>query len=402
MRKVDNPMSESAVEVAIVGAGPYGLSLAAHLRALGVSYRIFGKPMQSWHEMPPGMFLKSEGPATNLSDPEHKCTLSRYCELQGIDPTGLISMDDFVHYGLWFQQQYVPDVEDTYVVSVAQTAEGFQLELENGEVVRARRVIMAVGINHFADMPPQLAALPEELASHTAKHRDLAHFSGQDVTIIGAGQSALQTAALLHEQGAKVRVLARKTWIEWNATPTNAPRSLYSRFRYPPTGLGPGRRNWVFQHLPSAFQFPIMLGCTIREAVPERRGVHVRFNEQQQGDGEFVTDHIIAGTGFRVDVDRLTFLSAGLRAQLRRIAGAPTLSLFFESSVPGLYFVGLTAANSFGPMLRFVLGTDFTARRISSHVTWKMRLSASRHFFIVAAERSPVPQDADPSVSQVP
>lgn len=424
-------MPASAVEVAVIGAGPYGLSLAAHLRARGISYRIFGKPMQSWHEMPPGMFLKSEGVATNLSEPKRTCTLSSYCQLNGIDPAGLISMNDFVHYGLWFQRQYVPDVEDTYVACIAHTAEGFQIEVESGDVVHARRVIMAVGINHFTHMPPQLAALPEELASHTAKHRDLARFAGQDVTVIGAGQSALQTAALLHEQGATVRVLARKSWVDWNATPTNTSPSLYARFRYPSTGLGSGRRNWVFQHLPSAFhllpedsrvqlvrtslgpagawwlkdrvvgQFPVLVGCAIDEAVPEGDRVRLRFSQQQQGDGEILTDHVIAGTGFQVDVDRLAFLSADLRAQLRRVAGAPALSLFFESSVPGLYFVGLAAANSFGPMLRFVLGTDFAARRICNHISWKNRVSTSRRVGSLAPAADSAPRNVETVVSPV-
>jgi hypothetical protein len=80
-------------------------------------------------------------------------------------------------------------------------------------------------------------------------------------------------------------------------------------------------------------------------------------------------DHVIAATGYRVDLRALAFLEAGLRARVSTIEGAPALSPDFESSVSGLHFVGVAAANTFGPVMRFLLGARYASRRITRHVT---------------------------------
>jgi hypothetical protein len=77
------------------------------------------------------------------------------------------------------------------------------------------------------------------------------------------------------------------------------------------------------------------------------------------------TDHVVAGTGYRVNLARLSFLAPALRAQIETSAGSPVLSRKLESSVPGLYFAGLAAANSFGPVMRFTYGANFAARNLT-------------------------------------
>ena len=417
--------------VVIIGAGPYGLSVAAHLRARGIEHRIFGSPMQVWREqMPSGMYLKSEGFASNLSAPAHRNTLAEYCVPRGIDPSATISLATFVGYGLWFQQQQVPYLEDVVVVSLERARNAFELQLATGETVRALRVVVATGVSHFAYAPPAISALPAELLTHTSAHRDLSTFAGRDVTVIGGGQSALETAALLHEHGANVCVLVRKTTLSWNVTPRPGPRSLRARLRYPQSGLGVGRRLWVFEHLPLVIHnfpaatrtrlvreelgpagaywlkervldhFPILMGSTIVEATSARNGLRLRVERQGQADVEIYTDHVIAGTGYQANLDRLTFIGEQLRAQLKRVETAPALSWHFESSVSGLYFTGLAAANSFGPLLRFVDGTGFAAQSIARHLAWKTTIS--RHASMPAtSQASPVAAD-DRTVSRVP
>src|SRR4029079_16067714 len=136
-----------STHVAIIGAGPYGLSVAAHLRQRGVDFRIFGTPLLSWRaQMPKGMFLKSEGFASNLFDPEGAHTLKRFCADRGWsydDHTQPVPLDTFAAYGLSFQQQLVPNVEERNVVSVRCTSEGFALRLDNGDSFTARRVVVA-------------------------------------------------------------------------------------------------------------------------------------------------------------------------------------------------------------------------------------------------------------------
>jgi hypothetical protein len=92
---------------------------------------------------------------------------------------------------------------------------------------------------------------------------------------------------------------------------------------------------------------------------------------------EIVAEHIIAATGYKVDLQRLTFVSHAIRSQLKTVGGSPVLSSSFESSVPGIYFVGIAAANSFGPVMRFAFGAGFAARRITQAMTKAFAQSAA-------------------------
>src|SRR5437899_1536086 len=155
---------KSYCPVVIIGAGPYGLSLAAHLRARGISYRIFGKPMDFWlTQMPSGMSLKSDGFASNLYDPEDSFTLKRFCREHGIAYADIgipVRLDTFNAYGLAFRAAMVPDLEERMVVALSRQSRGFVITLDDGEVVTALNVIVAVGISHFAHIPSTLAELP--------------------------------------------------------------------------------------------------------------------------------------------------------------------------------------------------------------------------------------------------
>ncbi len=388
----------SATNVVIIGAGPYGLSLAAHLRHRGAEFRIFGSPMYAWRrQMPAGMYLKSEGFASNISDPQRQYTLARYCAEQGIDAKAPISLETFVAYGMWFKQHLVDDVEETEVSEVRRSGDAFTVRLSNGESLRARRVVVATGLGFYSYVPSMLAALPQELVSHSSQHSDVSALAGQCVAVIGGGQSALETATLLHEHGASVYLLVRKPALAWNETP-DPQRPLHNQIRYPIAGLGAGWPGWFYEHVPSGThyfpqhirvrlaresygpagawwlkpraigRFPMHLQSSVRAAVAKGNGVCLRVSCQDGKETMLTVDHVIAATGFHVDIQRLPFLHADLLSQVRRIEDAPMLSRFFESSVPGLYFIGITAANSFGPLLRFVLGTGFTGPRLGQHL----------------------------------
>jgi FAD-dependent urate hydroxylase len=244
-------------EVVVVGAGPYGLSIAAHLRQRGIAFRICGVPMQNWRSaMPKGMFLKSEGAGSNLSDPAHAMTLAHHCALTGLSYShqGMpIPLDTFVDYGLAFQRRLVPELEECTVVSLAEKLGAFELRLDTGERVTARRVIVAVGTTYFGHMPDPLTNLPRELVSHSRDHADLAKFRHRDVVVIGGGQSALETAALLKEHGASVRVLVRAHSLVWNPPP-RAPK-VQGRLLQPRSALGRGWKAWFYCHGPGVFQY---------------------------------------------------------------------------------------------------------------------------------------------------
>ncbi|NBH12546.1 NAD(P)-binding domain-containing protein, partial [Amycolatopsis sp. SID8362] len=205
-------------DVAVVGAGPYGLSIAAHLHGRGVRFRHFGKPMQLWRDaMPAGMFLKSQGFASNLSDPAATHTLGAFCRETGREygDYGVpVPLDTFVAYGDWFRDAHAPGLEETLVERVSQAGSGYELAV-GGERVRAREVVFAPGVQYFAHLPAAFAGLPARVCSHSSAHGDLGAFRGKDVVVVGAGQSAIESATLLHESGASVRLVARAPRLVW-------------------------------------------------------------------------------------------------------------------------------------------------------------------------------------------
>jgi thioredoxin reductase len=387
------------LDIAIIGAGPYGLSVAAHLCHRGIQFRIFGRPMDSWLvHMPKGMMLKSDGFASNIYDPEDAFTLGKFCAERGIEyaDTGIpVRLETFTAYGLAFRARMVPELEDKLVVDVDRLQDGFLLNLEDGETIRTRKVVLAVGITHFEYVPENLSKLPAELLSHSARHHNLEKFKNRSVIVIGAGASALDLAGLLHEVGADVQLVSRREMLIFHSKPTGKPRSWWQQIRHPQSGLGPGMRSrfysdlpMVFHHLPERIRLdvvrralgpsggwfirdkvvgkvPLLLGYTPEsgEVLNDKVRLHLRSKDGTKR--ELVAEHVIAATGYRVSIERLKFLNADIRARVRAVSDSPVLSSTFESSVPGLYCVGVSAANSFGPVMRFAFGAGFAARTVT-------------------------------------
>ena len=393
------------MEVLIVGAGPYGLSLATHLRHRKVPFRIFGQPMRFWQEMPRGVFLKSFAFATTIDSPE-KLAFEQWCRERGLEDREPCSTASFAEYGLWLQKKLVPEVEPVDVQLIERVQGGFLATLASGEQVEARRVVVAVGLRYFQHLPQLFTGLPRELVSHTAQHRSYDDYSGKDVCVIGAGQSAFEAAALLNEGGSKVELLIRKPRPIFH-TKTPVERSIFTRLREPLSVLGAGKLNWALEHFPLGPHFmpdsarvrltkahpcpagawwvrervegkvTIRTRCEVVSARPEGGRLVLRVREQDKGEFELRTDHLVAGTGFKVDVDRLAFLDQGLRARIDRIERAPRLNRHCESSVSGLYFVGVLSAMSFGPLFRFVAGTAYTGPALSRHLARTVAHEAS-------------------------
>jgi cation diffusion facilitator CzcD-associated flavoprotein CzcO len=391
----------SAANIAVVGAGPYGLSLGAHLGDRKADFRIFGSPMHTWlTQMPAGMKLKSEGFASSLDRPGPGFTLGQYCSEREIPyrDIGLpVPLETFSDYGLEFQKRHVPQLEKRSLVMLEKVSNGFRLELEGGETLVAKKVVAAIGICHYSYVPPMLAALPCELVSHSSKHPTVDHFKGREVAVVGAGASAVDLAALLHQAGACVQLIARRPAIRFHS-PMSLPRPVMDRVLHPMTGLGPGWRSLlctkaplVFRHFPQQYRLdfvrqhlgpapgwfvkdqvigkvPLNLGVTITQATAASGRVRLRTEDRDGTSRTIEADHVIAATGYRVDLQRLAFLSPSLRNAIRSVEQSPVLSSNFESSIPGLYFVGASAANTFGPLLRFAFGAGFTARHLGRHL----------------------------------
>lgn len=386
------------IDVAIIGAGPYGLSLAAHLRARGTSYRHFGIPMGLWRTaMPKGMCLKSRPFASNLSDPAGTHTLEAFCQATGQPYAHAgwpVPLATFVAYGQWFRSELGLDIKESLVTSVVRRDGGFELTDSEGDKLVARKVVVAIGVEHFAYVPDNLTELPAELCTHSSAHADPAAFRDREVVIIGAGQSALELAGLMHENGTKVTVLARHGVI-WNEAPPQSSPSLLERLRKPENGLGDGWPLWAYSNLPSLFhllpaddrvskafktlgpagsdwlrdrvdgQLPILTGHAVQWAKAADGLVRLGGSEPGGTSFELSADHVIAATGYRVDLGRLTFLSEAIRSQLRIVGAGPAVGRDYQSSIAGLYFIGASAAASVGPVSRFVYGSRHAATAVA-------------------------------------
>ncbi|GLZ06031.1 hypothetical protein Acsp03_34970 [Actinomadura sp. NBRC 104412] len=394
-------MNDSIADALVVGAGPYGLSTAAHLRHHGLDVRVIGTPMEFWDAcVPPGMFLKSEPFASSLGAP---IAGARFTDLHPGWRTGRpIPVSTFVEYGRWFAEHLVPYTEHAEVLRIERARGRYAVTLSTGEVAQARTVVVAVGVRPFAYTPSTLATLPAELGTHTVAHRDLDDFKGKEVAVVGAGQSALETAVLLADAGAHPQVIARTPRLAWNSVPASSPSIVNRLLRGPHSGLGRGYRTWLWSEhpwatrlLPDATRRHLVrttLGPAgawwLKERLDHRIEVltgRVVISADEEGGRAVLTtagdegyrwehrvDHVIAATGYVPDLDRVTILapelSSGVRVKLR----TPVLGRNFQSSVPGLYFTGLAAAASFGPVMRFVHGADFAARRIAAHIATRL------------------------------
>jgi hypothetical protein len=382
-------------DVVIIGAGPYGLSAAAHLKAKGLGVRVFGKPMEFWADkMPGGMFLRSPRVASNLSDPQSALTLEAFEAASGMKPAAPLPLETFVAYGRWFQQQLSAEMDAANVAQVRREKAIFRITLQDGTSLRSRRVVVAAGIGHFQRKPAVFAQLPSAQASHCYEGRKIADLAGKRIAVIGAGQSALESAALLHEAGSDVEIIAKIQTLRWlgqhswlhHLGPVST--LLYSKHDVGPIGISrlvampnlvsciplklrdkirtravrPIGSKWLQPRLSTV---KLSAGRTVQAARSIGDEVQLKLDDGT----ERRVDHVLMGTGYDVDIARYNFLSPELVGAVRQLGGYPDLRPGFRSSVAGLHFIGATAARSFGPLLYFVTGTEFASRVLASHIS---------------------------------
>lgn len=370
------------VDVAIVGAGPYGLAAGAHLRAIrGLDAAVFGEPMRFWKSrMPKGMLLRSPQAQSSISHPDGAMTLARFdAERREARPGHApIELERFIRYGLWFQGKALPGVDQRVIERVEPSGDGYLVTPLDAAPFFSKRVVVATGLGAFAHRPQPYASLPPELVSHCSDHRDLSRFKGKTIVVVGAGQAALEHAALVAECGGDVEVLARADAIHWHgrggAARKAARLSLISRVAGSPGGL---------RLLPRPVQDRLLRLClkpsaawglverlkdvritTGRFAVAAREASGAAHLTLDDGSQRRI-DHVVLGTGYKVDIARYDFLAPALAARVRQAGGFPVLSRGMESSAPGLHFVGAPATWSFGPLMNSIAGTDFAAKELA-------------------------------------
>jgi len=385
-------------DVAIIGAGPYGLSLAAHLHARGVKYRIFGDPMRFWRNMPDGVNLKSLAFATSIYVPKRGYSFPQWCLQHGLEDFEPCTMQSFAAYGCEMQRQFVPDLEEVFVTNVAMRDRKFEVTLASGERFFARKVVACTGLSGLAHVPSVLRNLGSDRMKHTFDISDHSEFRNKTVAVIGAGASAIEAGALAHEAGASSEVFVRGQEAVFHGRSPRV-RPLWKRLKEPTTVLGTSRRGWILQHLPLLVhrlpverrtrfikgQYGPASPWWIQDRVLGKVPIHVRHELMEAGtsgnrvqlkfrDGEgrvrsVDVDFVIAGTGYDVDVARLAYLDPEIIRRIQCIERSPALNIHFESSVPGLHFLGPLALMCFGPLFRFVCGAEVAAPRLARRLS---------------------------------
>src|SRR5215471_3788071 len=349
--------------------------------------------MESWERMPAGMLLKSPWTASSLADPDGLHTLDRYVAETRARRLEPIPLGYFLDYCRWFRERTVPGVDTGRVCSLRRTeGGGFRLQLADGRSLEAGRVVIAVGVARFSAVPDFVRSLPPQAAAHTADQREFAGLAGADVAVIGGGQSALETAALLSESGARVEVIARGPILWVDRRMHRLPPTL-RRLLYAPTDVGPAGLSRLVDR-PLAMR---RLPAFVRRAVTQRsvRPAGARWLRPRVDHAVHLTPHtevvgvsmaehgvrlllsdrtvryvdrLVLGTGYRPDVRALDFLAPDLLRDVRTAGPLPRLDRWFQSSVPGLHFVGALAEHDFGPICRFVAGAGAAARQVAARV----------------------------------
>jgi Pyridine nucleotide-disulphide oxidoreductase len=392
-------------DVAVLGAGPYGLAAGAHLRQIGgLEVRVFGEPMDFWKShMPEGMLLRSPWAASHISDPRSALTLDAFRIATGSQIPTPIPLEQFVNYGRWFQAQAVPEVDRRLIQRIDQDAQGLRITLQDGEEIVCGRVVVAAGISAFSRRPSQFDGISPELVTHVCDGKEVRDFAGKRVAVVGAGQSALESAALLHEAGAEVELIVRQRnvhWLGWRARMQKLgpiATLLYSPFDIGPAGvsrivavprmmkyfprvvqnrfrtraLRPAGARWLRGRFDG---IPISTGRQIASAEKSDKRLRLRLDDGSSRE----VDHVLLGTGYKVDVSRYPFLPSDLSKRLELANGFVKVNSGFESSVPGLHFLGAPSAWIFGPLMYFVCGTDFAARSLAAYVSRGRAVNGSR------------------------
>ncbi len=397
-------MAGQDCEAAVIGAGPYGLAVAAHLKPLGVAARVFGEPLSFWRRnMPKGMKLRSPWGATSIADPARALSLDAFVASRGLPRADPLPLETFLDYGDWLHPQAARDLDRRKIVRIEAAGAGYRLIAEDGEAITTRRVVIATGLANQQFRPEVFAGAPAALVTHTFDHDDLAKFRGKRVAVIGRGQSACESAALLAEAGAEPELICRGP-IRWlGAGAPAAPLAAIAKaglapILTAPSAVGRFPLNWLVE----APGFIHGLPRSIREAVsaaslkagaagwllPRFAPVRVRAGVEiatwaERGDrieltlseGSATFDHVLLATGYKIDIAKLGFWAPDLLGAIVQRDGSPVLTTGLESSASGLHFVGASAVSSFGPLLRFIAGGAFAARAVSRAIAPAGKLS---------------------------
>jgi FAD-dependent urate hydroxylase len=370
-------------EFLIIGAGPFGLAMAAYASHHHMDYVVVGTPMGFWHRhMPQGMYLRSA--CDWHLDPLNMHTIEAYLHTQQLRPADVepLARDVYLRYAQWFrgQKRIEPQAQVVEQLNHAPDApHAFEAILASGGSITARHVLLAVGFQYFKNVPTDLAqSIPPGCFSHTCDCVGFDAFRGKRCLLVGGRQSAFEWAALLHEHGAA---------------------AIHLSYRHDTPQFQPSDWSWVNPLVDAMVDDP---GWFRRLAADEKQALNQRFwaegrlklepwlkpridhdtitlwptsrvvscRRLPQGVvevtldvGERLTvDHIILATGYKVNMANIPFLSRGnILPRLQLSNGYPVLDEHFQGTVPGLFITSMPATQDFGAFFAFTVSVRASA-----------------------------------------
>ena len=374
-------MQTDETDLLIIGAGPFGLAIAAQAAHLGIDHLVVGRPMEFWRKnMPQGMYLRSA--CDWHLDPVNIHTIEKFLESRGqttrdVEP---LSLEFYLAYADWFQKQKQITTLPSYIERLDHT-DGFVATTVDGDTIRARQVALAPGFKHFANIPDELKArLPEDRYTHTCDFTDFSAAANTRYLIVGGRQSAFEWAALLVEAGASAIYISHRhdtpafeesdwSWVNplvdaiadnpnWFRRLSQAEKDDVSRRQWAEGRLK--LEPWLAPRI-AGERVRILPNTELVEAVEQNGALAVTMSNGE----EIICDKVVLATGYKVDISRVPVLSAGnILAQMETRNGFPVLDDHLQTSVPGLFITSMPAIQDFGPFFGFTIAVRVSAKLI--------------------------------------
>ena len=370
-------------DLLIIGAGPFGLSLAAQAKHDGIEHIVVGKSMEFWRRnMPKGMFLRSA--CDWHLDPQNVHTIEAYLKTlnktaSDVEP---LSLEFYLSYVAWFQKQKQIEPGSSYIARLDLNLDAFVATTVDGTSINTRRVVLAPGFKHFTHVPQKLRAkLPSNRVQHTCDFVDFSNAKDKRFLIVGGRQSAFEWAALLLEAGAaEVHIAHRHSSPSFAVADWSWVMPLVDRIESDPgwfRRLSQVEKDEIVQRMWAEGRLKV-------EPWLEARLNHARAKIWENtevescvagedlkvmltGERTLNVDEVVLATGYKVDVARLPYLSAGnVMQKLETKNGFPVLDENFETSVPGLFITSMPAVQDFGPYFGFTIAARASAKIIAN------------------------------------
>jgi thioredoxin reductase len=368
------------LDVIIIGAGPYGISLASYAVRNGLSYKLLGYPMDFWkNQMPQNMFIRTPYELVRFPDPKNELSIHHFAKETGATPSDPLPRPVFVDYAFWYAQKTGVQFTPEWVNSVTKEHDYFVVKTEENNIYKTKNVIIATGIQEFKYVPEIFQNIALHLVSHTTGYTTFEQFKDKDVIVIGSGQSAWEASALLHEANSNVQLIYRKEHPVYGGSKSGEVilRFIGNIFYKLPQMLKKKLWNIASETVPIArFLRPYVegkvfeiSGTKVESVIAHNEKVHLKLSNGE----EKIADHVIVASGFKINLDKVPFIY-DLKNQIIREEGQvqfPKLNQNFESSIKGLYFAGPLSSHSHGPTFRFILGLGKTAITIIGSIARK-------------------------------